>query len=297
MAGILGLKYTIGEFSISVYMVVMVALVIYLTSLVSWILQALADAHYMSPRKMDFGVKTAMKRLLHYALFSVGFFIAVSMAGLELQKFAIIAGALGVGIGFGLQNIVNNFVSGLILLFERPVKVGDTINIDDQWGTITRIGLRSTIFETLDRAEIIVPNSELISQKVINWTFTTHISRIVLTVGVAYGSPLSKVLGILMRVAQEHPDILNDPESSAIFTGFGDSSIDFELRVWVSDINKRLRIKSELGLAIDSAFREEDITIPFPQRDLHLHSIESKLEPIPADLSEKSPSEPQGPTE
>jgi small-conductance mechanosensitive channel len=278
-------------------MVVMVALVIYLTSLVSWILQALADAHYMSPRKMDFGVKTAMKRLLHYALFSVGFFIAVSMAGLELQKFAIIAGALGVGIGFGLQNIVNNFVSGLILLFERPVKVGDTINIDDQWGTITRIGLRSTIFETLDRAEIIVPNSELISQKVINWTFTTHISRIVLTVGVAYGSPLSKVLGILMRVAQEHPDILNDPESSAIFTGFGDSSIDFELRVWVSDINKRLRIKSELGLAIDSAFREEDITIPFPQRDLHLHSIESKLEPIPADLSEKSPSEPQGPTE
>jgi small-conductance mechanosensitive channel len=297
MAGILGLKYTIGEFSISVYMVVMVALVIYLTSLVSWILQALADAHYMSPRKMDFGVKTAMKRLLHYALFSVGFFIAVSMAGLELQKFAIIAGALGVGIGFGLQNIVNNFVSGLILLFERPVKVGDTINIDDQWGTITRIGLRSTIFETLDRAEIIVPNSELISQKVINWTFTTHISRIVLTVGVAYGSPLSKVLGILMRVAQEHPDILNDPESSAIFTGFGDSSIDFELRVWVSDINKRLRIKSELGLAIDSAFREEDITIPFPQRDLHLHSIESKLEPILADLSEKSPSEPQGPTE
>ncbi|MGK2944400.1 MAG: mechanosensitive ion channel domain-containing protein [Desulfuromonadales bacterium] len=297
MAGILGLKYTIGEFSISVYMVVMVALVIYLTSLVSWILQALADAHYMSPRMMDFGVKTAMKRLLHYALFSVGFFIAVSMAGLELQKFAIIAGALGVGIGFGLQNIVNNFVSGLILLFERPVKVGDTINIDDQWGTITRIGLRSTIFETLDRAEIIVPNSELISQKVINWTFTTHISRIVLTVGVAYGSPLNKVLGILMRVAQEHPDILNEPESSAIFTGFGDSSIDFELRVWVSDINKRLRIKSELGLAIDSAFREENITIPFPQRDLHLRSIESKLEPLPGDLSEKSPCEPQGSAE
>ena len=199
------------------------------------------------------------------------------MAGLDLQKFTIIAGALSVGIGFGLQNIVNNFVSGLILLFERPVKVGDTINIDDQWGTITRIGMRSTVFETLDRSEIIVPNSDLISQKVTNWTFTTNISRIVLTVGVAYGSPLDKVLEILMRVAQEHPEILKDPESSAIFTGFGESSIDFELRVWISDINKRLKVKSELGQAVDRYFREEGITIPFPQRDLHLRSIEADL--------------------
>jgi small-conductance mechanosensitive channel len=202
------------------------------------------------------------------------------MAGLDLQKFTIIAGALGVGIGFGLQNIVNNFVSGLILLFERPVKVGDTINIDDQWGTITRIGMRSTVFETLDRSEIIVPNSDLISQKVTNWTFTSNISRIVLTVGVAYGSSLDKVLEILMRVAKEHPDILNDPEASAIFTGFGESSIDFELRVWIADIGKRLKVKSEMGQAVDRYFREEGITIPFPQRDLHLRSIESNLQEI-----------------
>ncbi|MDT8442865.1 MAG: mechanosensitive ion channel [Desulfuromonadales bacterium] len=297
LTSLLSLEYTVGEFSISAYMVVMVIMVLYLTNVASWILQAFADAHYMSPRKMDFGVKTALKRLLHYALFTIGFFIAVSMAGLELQKFALIAGALGVGIGFGLQNIVNNFVSGLILLFERPVKVGDTINIDDQWGTITRIGLRSTVFETLDRAEIIVPNSELISQKVTNWTFTTNVSRIVVVVGVAYGSPLSKVLAILMQVAQEHPDILQDPEPSAIFTGFGDSSINFELRVWVSDINKRLKVKSELGLAIDGSFREEDITIPFPQRDLHLRSIESKLGPLPEALSGNRPAEPEGPSE
>ena len=258
-------------------MAAMVTLVLYLTNLVSWVLQALADAHYMTPRKIDYGVKAALKRLLHYTLFTIGFFVAISMAGLDLQKFTIIAGALSVGIGFGLQNIVNNFVSGLILLFERPVKVGDTINIDDQWGTITRIGMRSTVFETLDRSEIIVPNSDLISQKVTNWTFTTNISRIVLTVGVAYGSPLDKVLEILMRVAQEHPGILKDPESSAIFTGFGESSIDFELRVWISDINKRLKVKSELGQAVDRYFREEGITIPFPQRDLHLRSIEADL--------------------
>jgi small-conductance mechanosensitive channel len=209
------------------------------------------------------------------------------MAGLDLQKFTIIAGALGVGIGFGLQNIVNNFVSGLILLFERPVKVGDTINIDDQWGTITRIGMRSTVFETLDRSEIIVPNSDLISQKVTNWTFTSNISRIVLTVGVAYGSSLDKVLEILMRVAKEHPEILDEPETSAIFTGFGESSIDFELRVWISDIGKRLKVKSELGQAVDRYFREEGITIPFPQRDLHLRSIESNLQEILKKLAPK----------
>ncbi len=276
-SALLNLEYTIGEFSLSVYMVVMVAVVLYLTNLISWILQALTDAHYMTPRKMDLGVKTALKRLLHYALFTVGFFVAVSMAGLDLQKFTIIAGALSVGIGFGLQNIVNNFVSGLILLFERPVKVGDTINIDDQWGTITRIGMRSTVFETLDRSEIIVPNSDLISQKVTNWTFTSNVSRIVLVVGVAYGSPLDKVLDILMRVAKEHPDILDDPLSSAIFTGFGESSIDFELRVWITDINKRLKAKSELGQAVDRYFREEGITIPFPQRDLHLRSIDGHI--------------------
>ncbi len=274
---LLSYEYTIGGFSISVYMVVMVTLVLYLTNLVSWVLQASADAHYMTPRKIDYGVKAALKRLLHYTLFTIGFFVAVSMAGLDLQKFTIIAGALSVGIGFGLQNIVNNFVSGLILLFERPVKVGDTINIDDQWGTITRIGMRSTVFETLDRSEIIVPNSDLISQKVTNWTFSTNVSRIVLSVGVAYGSPLDKVLDILIRVAKEHPDILKDPESSAIFTGFGESSIDFELRVWISDINKRPRVKSELGQAVDRYFREEEITIPFPQRDLHLRSIEDNL--------------------
>lgn len=277
---LLSLEYTIGEFSISVFMLVMLALVLYLTSLTSWLLQGLVDAHYMTPRKMDFGVKNAIKKLLHYALFTIGFFIAVSMAGLELQKLTIIAGALSVGIGFGLQNIVNNFVSGLILLFERPVKEGDTINIDDQWGTITKIGLRSTVFETLDRSEIIVPNSELVSQKVVNWTFTTNVSRVVLTVGVAYGSPLEKVLEILQRVAKEHPDVLEDPQSSAIFTGFGDSSIDFELRAWISDISKRLKVKSELGQAVDRYFREESITIPFPQRDLHLRSIDTGIQPI-----------------
>lgn len=297
MSSLLSLEYSLGDFTLSVYMVLLISLALYLTNLVSWLVQALADAHYMTPRKMDLGVKTALKRLLHYALFSIGFLVAISMAGLDLQKFTIIAGALGVGIGFGLQNIVNNFVSGLILLFERPVKEGDTINIDGQWGTISHIGLRSTVFETLDRAEIIVPNSDLISQQVTNWTLSSNISRVTLQVGVAYGSNLTRVLSILDTVSREHPDVLEDPEPGAIFTGFGDSSIDFELRAWVAEIGKRLKVKSELGQAIDQHFREAGISIPFPQRDLHLRSIDSNLQSLLGEPRQKTVCKPEGSTE
>ncbi|MGW8312170.1 MAG: mechanosensitive ion channel family protein [Desulfuromonadales bacterium] len=291
------IEYTIGDFSISVYSVTTIILVLYLTGLLSWLLQAMADAYIMTPRRMDFGVKTAMKRLLHYGLFTIGFLVAVSMAGLDLKSFAIIAGALGVGIGFGLQNIVNNFVSGLVLLFERPVKVGDTINIDQQWGTINKIGLRSTVVETLDRSEIIVPNSDLISQKVTNWTLSSNISRVILTVGVAYGSNLTRVLSILDTVGKEHPDVLSEPAPNAIFTGFGDSSIDFELRVWISDISKRLKVRSELGQAVDAHFREAGVSIPFPQRDLHLRSIETNLQSMLGVTPENQRPGPEGNTE
>jgi len=272
------IEYSVGEFTFSVEMVVLVVIVLYVTTLLSWLLQAFLDTQIMMPRNMDIGVRASMKRLTQYALYTIGFLIAISMAGIGLERFTILAGAFGVGIGFGLQNIVNNFVSGLILLFERPVKVGDLISLDNQWCTITKIGLRSTIVETLDRAEIIVPNSELIAQKVTNWTFTTKTSRLVIPVGVAYGSDLNKVLKILDQVGKDHPGVMSDPPVSTIFTNFGSSSLDFELRVWVSDIDSRLKIKSELCLAIDQAFREAGVSIPFPQRDLHLRSIETNLE-------------------
>ena len=275
---LMGFEYKIGEFSISIKMVVMMIVVIYLTSIISWVIQAFVDSQIMTPRKMDIGVKESLKRLTHYGLFTVGFLVAVSMAGLDLQKFTILAGALGVGIGFGLQNIVNNFVSGLILLFERPVKVGDVINIDQDWGTIKRIGLRSTIFETFDRAEIIVPNADLISQKVTNWTFSSKIVRVNLQVGVAYGSPLEKVIGVLIRAAREHPDVSSYPEPDTVFEEFGNSSINFKLRFWVHSIDDRVRIRSEVAVIVDRLFRELGIEIPFPQRDLHLRSIDTNLQ-------------------
>ncbi len=279
--GLMALSFKVGELQISLEIVVMVALVLYLSIIISWIIQALLDAEIMTPQGLEHGVKFAVKTLIHYSLILVGFLVAISVAGVDMSKFAILAGALGVGIGFGLQNIVNNFISGLILLFERPIKIGDTVTIDDQWGTITRIGLRSTVVETIDRAELIVPNSELVAQKVTNWTFTTHVSRVVITVGVAYGTPLESVLEILLRVAREQRAILDEPPPSAIFTGFGDSSINFELRAWIADINQRPFVRSELGLAIDREFRAAGIVIPFPQRDLHLHGVVPNLQDSP----------------
>ncbi len=279
-ATLLSYEYSFGEFTFSAEMVVMVVIVLYLTTLISWVIQAFVESQVMTPRKMDVGVKESLKRLTHYGLFTIGFLVAVSMAGLDLQKFTILAGALGVGIGFGMQNIVNNFVSGLILLFERPVKIGDTVTIGEDWGTISRIGLRSTVVETFDRSEIIVPNADLISLKVTNWTFSSKIVRVNLPVGVAYGSPLEKVLEVLNKAAREHPDVLTYPEPNSIFESFGNSSIDFKLRFWVHTIDDRMRIRSDVAVIIDRLFREEGVTIPFPQQDLHLRSIDSNLQTL-----------------
>jgi len=288
---IMGYEFTFGDLSFSVRMLVLVIVILYLTSLFSWVFEAFLDSQIMTPKKMERGIKDSLKRLVHYGLFTLGFLIAVSTAGLELQKVTILAGALGVGIGFGLQNIVNNFVSGLILLFERPVKVGDTINIDQDWGTITKIGLRSTVFETFDNSEIIVPNADLIAQKVTNWTFTSKMVRVVLPVGVAYGSPLEKVLEILNRAAREHTEVLSYPEPNSIFEGFGNSSIDFQLRFWVRSIDERLRIRTEVAVTIDRLFREEKIVIAFPQLDVHLHDTDKEQQAVWGENSLKTKSE------
>lgn len=266
-----------GETRISVQMVLLAGLVIYLSIVVSWVLRALLEWEVFPRKGLDRGVRDAIKKLLHYSLVFFGFLLAVSLAGIDLKSFAVLAGAFGIGIGFGLQNVVNNFVSGIILLFERPIKVGDMVVMDSEWGTVRKIGLRSTIVETFDQSEIIVPNSELVSQKVTNWTLSTKVARVVLPVGVAYGSQLDTVLKILLEVAREHPAGLEEPPPSAIFTGFGDSSLDFEVRLWIADIAERLQVRSELGQQIDRRFREAGVEIPFPQRDLHLRSVDQAL--------------------
>ncbi len=274
---ITGLGLTLGEVHLTLSMVLLSALVIYLSIQTSWILRATLETQFFPYRNVDRGVSDSIKKLLHYFLVFVGFLLAMGIAGLELRNFAVLAGAFGIGIGFGLQNIINNFVSGLILLFERPVKVGDIVVLDGEWGRVGKIGLRSTIIETFDQSELIVPNSRFISEKVTNWTFSNSRSRVVLPVGVAYGSDIELVLKILLEAAVRHELILKDPAPSPIFVSFGNSSLDFELRCWISDIGSRFTVRSDLGCYIDRRFREEGVEIPFPQRDLHLRSVDANV--------------------
>jgi len=274
---ITGLGFGVGEFRLTVGMLVSAVLALYLTLEASWLVQGLVDQQVLARRDVDRGVRDAFKKLLHYGLVLLGLLFALGLLGVELQHFVVVAGAFGVGIGFGLQDIVNNFLSGIILLFERPIKVGDGVLIDGEYGVVQKIGLRSTVVETLDQSELIVPNSQIISQKLTNWTLSTRRVRVVVPVGVAYGSDVPLVLRILIEAGEKHADVLEEPAPSPIFAGFGDSSLDFELRVWIADVDKRPRVKSELLQYIDQQFREEGVEIPFPQRDLHLRSVDGEI--------------------
>ncbi len=218
------------------------------------------------------GIDFTVKRLIHYTVLIIGFLVAFEIAGIDLSSLAIIAGFLSVGIGFGLQNITSNFISGLILLFERPIEVGDTVTVGDQLGTVTGINLRATEVNTWENIDIIIPNSAFVEDNVINWSHGEEYIRVSCPVGVAYGADTEKVRDILYEIAREHPKVLDTPEPNVLFLEFGDSSLDFELRIWIRTPRRRNWIKSEINYEIDQRFREENIEIPFPQRDLHLRS-------------------------
>jgi small-conductance mechanosensitive channel len=200
---------------------------------------------------------------------------AVNAAGIELNKFTVLTGAFGVGIGFGLQNIVNNFVSGLILQFERPIHLNDVLEVDNNLGKVTRIGIRSSTIQTAQGAEVIIPNATLISNKVINWTLSESNRRRELPVGVAYGTDPKMVLKILREAAARNELVLTKPEPIAYFKGFGESSLDFELHFWVMQENNAMQITSEVAMAAMQMLEDAGIEIPFPQRDLHLRSLDS----------------------
>ena len=219
------------------------------------------------------GVPFALASMTRYSLVVVGFLVALAIAGFDVDRLTILAGALGVGIGFGLQTIVSNFVSGLILITERPIHEGDSVQVGELWGEVRRIGARATVIRTFDGSEVIVPNANLIQQEVVNWTLADRSRRLHLPVGVAYGTDPERVLQILTDVARNHPDVASSPEPNALFRGFGDSSLDFELRAWTPDFDNGLRVLSDLAVATTRAFAEAGITIPFPQRDLHLKSV------------------------
>ncbi len=223
--------------------------------------------------RADIGVQNSLITLLGYAGLVIALFASISALGVNLGNLALIAGALSVGIGFGLQSIVNNFVSGLILLFERPIKVGDWIVTPSGEGTVKKISVRSTEIETFDRSSIIVPNSELISSTVTNWTHKDKIGRFRLPVGVSYNSDPEQVREILLKCAHEHPLVVAYPEPFVVWNDFGASSLDFELRAFLNDISKGLQVRTDLRFTIFKALAEAGIEIPFPQTDVHIKSM------------------------
>jgi len=225
---------------------------------------------------------------LHYIILLAGFFVAIAALGVDMTKFTVLAGALGVGIGFGLQNIVNNFVSGLVLLFERPVNVGDVVQVQNEIGVIRRIGIRASIIRLFNSSELIVPNGQLISDKVTNWTLSNRQRRIELKVGVAYGSDPKRVIALLTEVAGAHPLAAKNPAPQTLMTDFGADSLNFEVRIWTDEYEQWVQIKSDVAVAIADALAEAKMAIPFPQRDLHLQSIDPS---VAAALRQKTDSE------
>lgn len=244
-------------------------------------LRARLERTWLTSTRIERGTREAIVTITGYSLIAIAILIVLGIAGVEFTNLAIIAGALSVGIGFGLQNIVNNFVSGLILLFERPIKTGDWIVVGGTEGYVRKIRMRSTQIQTFDRADVIVPNSELIASQVTNWMLQDVRGRIRVPVGVAYGSDVEKVRDVMLQVAEEHEGIINnDPDLKPVvlFRGFGDSALDFELRAHIQNIDKRLQVISDINFAINKLFQDNHIEIPFPQRDLHVKNWPGKFD-------------------
>lgn len=261
---------------ISLKFVFTVGIVFYGALITSKAIQALLLKNVLPRYKAEKGVQLSITRLAHYAILTIGFLIMLRVLGFQLNQITLLGGALGVGIGFGLQAIVNNFASGLILLFERPIKVGDTIQIGTEWGEVKQLGLRATIIQTFDNAEIVVPNSDLITGQVTNWTLGDRRVRVKIPVGVAYGTDVSKVLEILIACGNANPMVLSSPKPTALFLAFGASSLDFELRVWIPEFLDKVQVLSDLNQDIDNEFAMNNIEIPFPQSDLHIRSVDDE---------------------
>ncbi len=269
---ILQAEVTLGNFTLSLRGVLSFVLAVWLAVWASRAVRSVLDQDVLSRVALPRGVPNTISMTVHYTIILFGLLIGVSYMGLDLSNLALIIGALGVGIGFGLQNVVNNFVSGLILIFEAPIQIGDTVEVGPLMGQVTQIGIRTSRVRTYDGSEVIVPNGDLVSNQVINWTLSDRRRRLKMGVGVAYGTDPERVTEVLLGVLEADEDVLSDPPPRIVFTSFGDSSLDFSIYAWIGDFDIGFTTMHRLNTAIYAALTEAGITIPFPQRDLHLIS-------------------------
>jgi small-conductance mechanosensitive channel len=247
---------------------------------------------------MTRGSQEVISVVIKYGFLSFGSIVLLQIWGVNLSSIAIIGSAIGVGVGFGFQDIAKNFASGLVLLFERSIQVGDFIQVDNHMGTVERVGARSIVLKTLDQISIIVPNSRLLADEVTNWSHGNPTSRIHLPVGVSYSADAQKVKAALLQAANEHLEVLRYPPPQVFFKGFGDNSLNFDLLIWTSDPSRQLPLTSDLYFRIEAILREQEIEIPFPQRDLHLRTgnlpltISPELEKFLVNLFKNSTNKP-----
>ncbi len=271
-------EWGFGSVNMSVGNLIAFAIGIFIALWVARFIRFALDEDIFPRLKVASGKAGAASRLIYYALLVLGFLFALASAGFELSQLTLLISALGIGIGFGLQGIVNNFVSGLVVAFERPFQVGDMIEVGPLMGRVRTIGLRASTIRTYDGAELIVPNANLISGELINWTLSDRKRRIDISVNVAYGSDMQQVREILIKAAAEHPKAMEDPEPWVLFREFGNDGLEFELRFWTPDAEERLMTFSDVAMQINAEFEAAGITIPFPQRDLHLRTASDEVQ-------------------
>ena len=264
--------FKINETPITPLSLIMFGVVVFVFFIVSRLVNRGLLRRLLTRFEFEQALQYTLIRISHYAMMIVGFIIAFQFVGVDLSGLTVIFGLLSVGIGFGLQTITSNFVSGLILLFERPIRVGDRVTVSGTEGEVVDINMRATSILSLNNITYIVPNSEFVSNTVVNWSHGDPKIRLDLEVGVSYGSDLDVVIKALKEVATNHPEVLKEPAPDVFLTGFGDSSWDMSLRLWISDPKRNYAIRSAINCEIVRAFRKYGVEIPFPQRDLHLRS-------------------------
>ena len=273
VAGVLTHQFKFGEISLTLGGVLLFMFSVWLAFWAAKTVRVVLQEEVLPKMSLPRGVGNSISSLTYYAMVIAGLLVALAAAGFEVSQLAIVVGALGIGIGLGLQNVVNNFVSGLILMFERPIQPGDVVEVGGTSGKVREIGMRATTLSTFEGADVVVPNGVLLNEKLINWTLSDMDRRIDVNVGVAYGTDPRKVLELLLEVTRSTPGIATEPEPTVLFVGFGTSSLDFAIRSWTNNFGDWVKIRSNLTVRVHDALVAAGIEIPFPQQDVHVRSI------------------------